>query len=296
MNYKEKVLSLIQNGKIVCPETKGKLVISGNSLQTSDNKISYKFDNGVPIFLDLAKQTDYLEENEGKMFTEYTETKTGGLVSWLNNKLNKTIKDYPTPESRVSFNKVFENGTEDQVFLSVGGGPRRAHPKVLNLNIGSFNNVEVVADAYQLPFQDNCIDGIFCGAVIEHLEFPDKAVQEIFRVLKPNGKIYCDIPFLQSYHGYPNHFQNFTLTGHVRLYERAGFKVLDSGVCVGATYMFGEIGYKFLKVLKPKIVSKILSTLFLIVLAPFRKIDNRLNKDSDAYVLASTTYVLAEKK
>jgi ubiquinone/menaquinone biosynthesis C-methylase UbiE len=76
------------------------------------------------------------------------------------------------------------------------------------------------------------VAGLHCEAVLEHLEFPDVAVGEMFRVLRPGGLVFAATPFLQSYHGYPDHFQNFTLHGHQRLFERAGFSILQSGTCV----------------------------------------------------------------
>ena len=38
-----------------------------------------------------------------------------------------------------------------------------------------------------MPFDDNYFDIIFCNNVFEHIEFPDKVLSEIFRVLKKEG-------------------------------------------------------------------------------------------------------------
>jgi hypothetical protein len=40
----------------------------------------------------------------------------------------------------------------------------------------------MVADIENLPFSDNCIDFIYCSHVLEHIDFPIKACEEIMRV------------------------------------------------------------------------------------------------------------------
>lgn len=45
----------------------------------------------------------------------------------------------------------------------------------------------VNVDKEPLPFEMDSLDAIFCGEVIEHLLDPDHLLDEIFRVLKPNG-------------------------------------------------------------------------------------------------------------
>ncbi len=44
-----------------------------------------------------------------------------------------------------------------------------------------------LADLYDLPFNDGTFDMVVMREVIEHLRMPDKAVNEICRVLKPQG-------------------------------------------------------------------------------------------------------------
>jgi SAM-dependent methyltransferase len=124
--------------------------------------------------------------------------------------------DYRSKSSIKAFNDIFINNNirEDVIFLSIGGGPTRPCPKMINLNIGPFQNVDIVGDAHQLPYADNSVDAIYCEAVIEHLYNPVKAVNEMYRILKKDGGVFVVTPFLQPYHGYPSHYQNYTLTGH----------------------------------------------------------------------------------
>jgi Methyltransferase domain len=53
---------------------------------------------------------------------------------------------------------------------------------------------DVKADICNLPFQDNEYDIIFCNHVLEHIPDDTKAMQELFRVLKPGGMAILQIP------------------------------------------------------------------------------------------------------
>jgi predicted SAM-dependent methyltransferase len=47
--------------------------------------------------------------------------------------------------------------------------------------------VDVKADILDLPFTENSFDVIFCNHVLEHIIDDKKAMQELYRVLKPGG-------------------------------------------------------------------------------------------------------------
>ena len=77
-------------------------------------------------------------------------------------------------------------------------------------------NPDIIGDIHDLPFEDNSEDAIVCIAVLEHVEEPQKAVREMYRVLKPGGYCYIYAPFLYYYHpmkGYYNDFYRFTKDG-----------------------------------------------------------------------------------
>ena len=53
---------------------------------------------------------------------------------------------------------------------------------------------DVKADICHLPFKDNEFDVVFCNHVLEHIPDDTKAMQELYRVLKPNGMGIFQIP------------------------------------------------------------------------------------------------------
>ena len=53
---------------------------------------------------------------------------------------------------------------------------------------------DVKADICNLPFDDNSFDVVFCNHVLEHITDDTKAMQELYRVLKPSGMGIFQIP------------------------------------------------------------------------------------------------------
>ncbi len=53
---------------------------------------------------------------------------------------------------------------------------------------------DVKADICNLPFKDDSYDVILCNHVLEHITDDTKAMQELYRVLKPNGMAILQIP------------------------------------------------------------------------------------------------------
>lgn len=112
---------------------------------------------------------------------------------------------------------------------------------------------DVKADICNLPFKDNSYDVILCNHVLEHIPDDTKAMQELYRVLKPGGYGVFQIPQDLSR---ANTFEDDSITDkkerakifgqydHVRVYGRDYFDKLRS------------IGFKVEEVNYTKLLSK----------------------------------------
>jgi len=81
---------------------------------------------------------------------------------------------------------------------------------------------DIIGDIHNLPFENNSQDAIICLAVLEHVEDPKKAIQEIYRVLKIDGYCFIYAPFLFYYHaekGYYKDYWRFTKDGLELLFK-----------------------------------------------------------------------------
>jgi ubiquinone/menaquinone biosynthesis C-methylase UbiE len=55
------------------------------------------------------------------------------------------------------------------------------------------------ADMRKLPFANNSFDYIYCHGVLHHSDDPEKAISEMFRVLRPGGRINIHVYAFWSY-------------------------------------------------------------------------------------------------
>ncbi|HVT59016.1 MAG TPA: methyltransferase domain-containing protein [Thermoanaerobaculia bacterium] len=229
------------------------------------------------------------------MVDEYTAPPAGRLRA-LYRHLLASPGDMRTRASRRAFESLFETLPPDALCLSIGGGPVRVHPELVNVNLGPFPNVDVVGDAYRLPYANSSVDLVHCEAVLEHLEFPDRAVEEMFRVLRAEGVAFAATPFIQPYHAYPDHFQNFTLAGHRRLFERAGFIVLEAGTCVGPTFALRDLLLNYLRHVVPGGMLGRWATRFAALASlPLLYLDRLANERPHSSGLASSTFLKLKK-
>lgn len=62
---------------------------------------------------------------------------------------------------------------------------------------GRHQDIDIVAPAWQLPFEDNSLDYVLSSHVIEHCFDPISVMKEWLRVVKPGGYIFAIIPHKQ---------------------------------------------------------------------------------------------------
>ncbi len=289
------IASQVERGALVCPVSHSSLVVQDEHLVTPDGRHRYPIRFGVPNLLpDASRENEYASEADGAMVTEYESPKKP-WYSFIDKFLSRQ-GDYRSAASLLAFEEVVVAPSPNALCLAVGGGPQRVHPRLVNVNVGRFPNVDVVGDAYCLPYSDGSVDAIQCEAVLEHLEFPERAVTEMNRVLAVGGEVFAATPFLQGFHAYPNHFQNFTRVGHDRLFERTGLEIVDSGACVGPTFALTDLLAFYLRTYLPgRFLGRLAHRAALGSALLVRPLDRWLHRQSDAELLASTVFLRARK-
>jgi SAM-dependent methyltransferase len=82
-----------------------------------------------------------------------------------------------------------------------------------------------IADAFYdgatVPFGEDAFQSVLCNQVLEHVFTPEEFVREIWRVLKPGGRLLLTVPFVWDEHEQPSSF------GLAALLKRNGFLILQ---------------------------------------------------------------------
>jgi SAM-dependent methyltransferase len=130
--------------------------------------------------------------------------------------------------------------------LNVGSGPDRIDTRLIHLDLARRAATDCVADARFLPFSAATFDLVLSQETIEHVADPFQAVREMVRVLRPQGKIYLQVPFVIGYHPGPEDYWRFTRAGISELLRQAGIRQATVGISVGPGTGFYRIAVEFL--------------------------------------------------
>ena len=82
-----------------------------------------------------------------------------------------------------------------------------------------------VCDLKEIPVEDARYDRVVLNQVLEHLPSPGLVLSELYRVLKPGGRMICTCPFFYEEHEQPFDFYRYTQFGHRHLFTSAGFEI-----------------------------------------------------------------------
>jgi SAM-dependent methyltransferase len=157
--------------------------------------------------------------------------------------MKKIILNYISPI--IFVNKILDKHTknilnecidQNENWLDVGCGTK-PYETIFLKNGAKYTGIDVdvsgrdatlkmphlIFDGINIPYPDNYFEGVICTQVLEHVIDEKKIIQEIFRVLKPKGKIVISVPFCYSEHEKPYDFRRFTSFGLKHSFEKAGF-------------------------------------------------------------------------
>jgi SAM-dependent methyltransferase len=103
------------------------------------------------------------------------------------------------------------------------------------------SDIDLFGTAYRIPKGNASFDCALCTAVLEHLEEPEAALRECYRVLKPNGVAIYSVPFIWHLHEEPRDFFRFSKYGLKYLFEKVGFEILELKALSGFWITFGQL-------------------------------------------------------
>ncbi len=102
------------------------------------------------------------------------------------------------------------------VIVELGCGLRK-HPKAIGVDKNPKFNPDVLwdLDDFPYPFKDGQADKILCKEVLEHLRYPERVLNEIWRILKSGGRLILTTPNRDSLIN--RMFKTYEVSAHISL-------------------------------------------------------------------------------
>ena len=190
------------------------------------------------------------------------------------------------------------------IVLIVGGGRQRVwldpllngdgKHRMIYCDVDKWADIDVFCDAHDLPFQNASVDAVVTTAVLEHVMYPEKAASEIARVLKTDGLLYSELPFMQQVHEGAYDFTRYTMSGHRRLFNH--FAEIGSGLVSGpATALYWSIENFALAWTENGLARKLIKAVLRTTLFWVKYLDYPLRTKPAALDAASCTYFYGMK-
>ncbi len=219
---------------LICPYcSSDKLLFRQNKIECKNCKSEYSHSNDKYFFENIEEKSVFDPiDNFKSIFKKYPVLYK--LLVYLFS---------PVYIDNKSFYKFIEENTSKfSISVNFGSGCYDLSENVSNVDIFPYQNVDLTCNIERIPFQSQSVDTIICTAVLEHIDNPEKAISEFYRVLKNNGKIYLNLPFIAGYHASPQDFFRITEEGLKKLMKdfREIEILINGGPVSGFLWIFQE--------------------------------------------------------
>lgn len=168
------------------------------------------------------------------------------------------------------------------------------------------SHIDLIGSAYDVPIESGTADIVMSSQVIEHLEFPEKAVREMARILKKDGYAIVAFPFLYPLHAQPRDYMRYSEFFMHSCFDRNGLELVEMQRIGGFWYCAGMMTGLYLQsfdtgLLKKTYLVKIFAFLakwflFLIHALEGLALEASKRNVSDFRALWTVNYVMAARK
>lgn len=203
MNISDKILEMLR-----CCDCEGKLILKSNNFVCLNCARFYPIHDDIPDLTigeksalrrpKIYNDPDYKKWLESLAKSQDYFYKNNGLITYVQNEGHRAVR-------KLSKIKNYE------IVLDLGCGDGAHYPYLkknanyifgIDIDRPSLQKLKVKypdfqvlrADAYNLPVNDLSVDCIINIYNLEHLVFLDFALEEMCRVLKPDGDVFVSVP------------------------------------------------------------------------------------------------------
>jgi SAM-dependent methyltransferase len=97
-----------------------------------------------------------------------------------------------------------------KVWVDIGCGDKK-RMGCIGIDRRKTNSTDIIADISNIPLKTGVVDEAYATSVLEHFENPYLVIDEIHRILKPNGRLTAHVPNLGTYNA---HLEAQAAEGH----------------------------------------------------------------------------------
>tara|TARA_Y100001970_G_C14250705_1_gene871621 strand:- start:260 stop:910 length:651 start_codon:yes stop_codon:yes gene_type:complete len=146
--------------------------------------------------------------------------------SWAWYNFNKHLGSFPSKRNMITVD-IFDSIAGEGLDIGHDGTYEFNSDSITRLNIYAGKNIDVVCDGETYPFENETFDKIMLRCILEHVKKPLNILKECNRILKPNGKIVIEVPFVNPIHAAPDDYLRFTPNGLIELVKSINLDVED---------------------------------------------------------------------
>ncbi len=224
-----------------CPACRGRLLRDDDELMCTDPSCEERYPvvGDVPVLINDEASVFRREDFVARRNTT-VELSRPRFRKWADRLLPTLGMNLVAKQNYQLFARLLLERSPQSIVLVIGGrvlgeGMEAlvSHPEIqlVETDVAFGPRTKIICDAHDLPFDDHMVDGVVIQAVLQYVPDPARCVQEIERVLKPDGLVYAETAFMQQVVHGPYDFMRFTHLGVRRLFHRFG--ELRSGPMAG---------------------------------------------------------------
>ena len=289
---------------IVCPCCLTKLSKSKDFLvcQNTECCKSFPIINGIPVLINEEESVFNIQD-----FIESKDTtfnlKKSKIKSIAKKLIPSTSLNVGARENYKKLSFLLTKKNANPVVLVIGGSILGEgmesivnEPKIqlVESDVTFGPRTKIIFDAHSIPFPDEYFGCVIIQAVLEHVVDPFKCVDEVYRVLKKNGVVYAETPFIAQVHMGKYDFHRFTHLGHRRLFRN--FEEIESGaVCGPGMALAWSYSYFIFSFFRSKRIRKLLIAFTSLTSFFLKYFDYYLIKKPGTYDAALGFYFMGQK-
>lgn len=289
-----------KNIPFICPLCKTELKIqkkeifcSNGLCNHSKKEHSFKILDDTPVLISSDFTDTLFDSNSIKSYIPRKSPLENLIYSTFTPKSGITIEN-----CELFIKEIIKNSANPKVLI-IGSGEKGSGTEKLweneqisidGTDVYKTPSVDFICDSHYIPVSNDFYDGVWIQAVLEHVADPVKVVSEIHRVLKSNGIVYAETPFMQQVHEGAYDFTRYTVLGHRFLFKN--FESIKIGGNQGPDIVLvWALKYFILSITRSDKFAKLSGIFFRLILFPFKYL---ISKKS-LYYGPSGVYFLGKK-